>query len=159
MPRKPPDHLSVVPLPGRGRPEPPRDLTAIEQRVWRNIVDASPDRWIDSAGQELLGLVVTQIVAAKEHASRLRRIRATRAPIEDELMILKAHRDCAKFVIAGMQALRVTPQSRTRPGAAATAHAAGPGAEKPWNWRAELVDPGPVEPPVTLSGDDGDVPA
>jgi hypothetical protein len=154
MPRKPPEHLNLVPLPGRGRPEPPKDLTQVEQRVWRNIVDSSPDRWIDPAGQELLGLVVTQIVAAKEHAGRLRRIRSQGAPIEDELMILKAHRDCAKLVIAGMQALRVTPQSRTRPGAAATAHAAGPGALKPWDWRAEIADP-----PPTLSDDDGDAPA
>jgi hypothetical protein len=72
MRRKSRDHLSIVPLPGRGRPEAPKDLTAVEQRVWRNIVDASPDRWVDSAGQELLGLIVTQIVAAKEHAGRLR---------------------------------------------------------------------------------------
>jgi hypothetical protein len=156
MPRKSRDHLTLVPLPGRGRPEPPKDLTAIEQRVWRNIVDSSADRWIDPAGQELLGLVVTQIVAAKEHAGRLRRIRSQGAPIEDELMILKAHRDCAKLVIAGMQALRVTPQSRTRPGAAATAHAAGPGAPKPWNWRAEIVDP---DPPPTIGDGDADPPA
>jgi hypothetical protein len=74
MPRKPHDHLSVIPLPGRGRPEPPKDSTAAEQRVWRNIVDSSADRWFDPGAQELLGLIVTQIVAAKEHASRLRRI-------------------------------------------------------------------------------------
>jgi hypothetical protein len=156
MPRKPPDHLNLVPLPGRGRPEPPKDLTQIEQRVWRNLVDSSPDRWFDPAGQELLGLILTQIVAAKEHASRLRRIRASRAPIEDELMILKAHRDATKLAIAGMQALRVTPQSRTRPGQAATAHAAGPGSPKPWDWRAEITD---ASPPPTLSDDDGDAPA
>jgi hypothetical protein len=99
---------------------------------------------------------VTQIVAAKEHASRLRRIRSSGAPIEDELMILKAHRDCAKLVIAGMQALRVTPQSRTRPGQAATAHAAGPGSPKPWNWRAEITD---AWPPPTISDHDADAPA
>jgi hypothetical protein len=160
MPRKPPDHLNLVPLPGRGRPDPPKHLTAVEQRVWRNIVDSSADRWLDPAGQELLGLVVTQIVAAREHAGRLRRIRASGASIEDELTILKAHRDCAKLVIAGMQALRVTPQSRTRPGAAATAHAAGPGAPKPWNWRADPRDqsPGAGLPP-TISDEDADAPA
>jgi hypothetical protein len=151
MPRRSRTDLNVVPLPGRGRPEPPKDLTSAEQRVWRNIVDSSPDRWFDPAGQELLGLVVTQVVAAKEHAGRFRRIRSQGGPIEDELMILKAHRDATKIVIAGMAALRVSPQSRTRPGQAATAHAAGPGGPKPWNWRAEIVDPESVS--------DGDEPA
>jgi hypothetical protein len=81
-------------------------------------------------------------------------------------MILKAHRDATKLVIAGMAALRVTPQSRTRPGQAATAHAAGPGAPKPWSWRAEIVDPGvgdsaaeAATPPPTIGDDDGDAPA
>jgi hypothetical protein len=156
MPRRSRTDLHVVPLPGRGRPESPKDLTAAEQRVWRNLVDSSPDRWFDRAGQERLGLVVTQVVAAKEHAERLPRIRATSASFEDELLVLKAHRDATKIVMAGMAALRVSPQSRTRPGQAATAHASGPGGPKPSNWRAEIVAPGSSG---TIGDAGGDEPA
>ena len=39
--RKSAASLAVVPaLPGRDRPEPPVDLDPIEQRIWRQVVDA-----------------------------------------------------------------------------------------------------------------------
>jgi hypothetical protein len=49
--RKSAASLLVIPvLPRRGRPEPPADLDALEQRVWREVVDALPGHWLDSAG-------------------------------------------------------------------------------------------------------------
>ena len=48
MPRKAAAELAVVPrVPGRGRPEPPADLDVLEQRVWREVVDALPGNWLD----------------------------------------------------------------------------------------------------------------
>jgi hypothetical protein len=41
MPRKSVASLSVVRrVPGRGPPEPPADLDALESRIWRDVVDA-----------------------------------------------------------------------------------------------------------------------
>jgi hypothetical protein len=55
MPRKSAASLTIIPrVPGRGRPDPPDDLDAIEQRIWHEVVDALPGHWLDAAGQSRL---------------------------------------------------------------------------------------------------------
>ena len=55
MPRRSAADLSIVPLlPGKGRPEPPKELDQIEARAWNDVVDALPGRWLDPAGQLVL---------------------------------------------------------------------------------------------------------
>ena len=40
--------LAVIPvLPGRGRPEPPAELDALEQNAWRQVIDSLPGFWVD----------------------------------------------------------------------------------------------------------------
>src|SRR5262249_36872722 len=75
--RKSAASLSVVPvLPGRGRPEPPADLDVLEQRIWREVVDALPSRWLDSAGQVILRRLVAQAAVSERQELRLRQLRA-----------------------------------------------------------------------------------
>ena len=55
MPRgrnRSPAALSVVSvvMPGQGRPEPPAELDALEQRAWREVIAALPAHWVDPAG-------------------------------------------------------------------------------------------------------------
>jgi len=61
MPRKSVASLSVVPrVPGRGPSEPPVDLDALESRIWREVVDALPGHWLDTAGQLILRRLAAQ---------------------------------------------------------------------------------------------------
>src|SRR5262245_66548704 len=41
--------LSIVPpaIPGAGRPDPPAHLDGSEAQIWRAVVGALPDRWVD----------------------------------------------------------------------------------------------------------------
>src|SRR5262249_61763598 len=76
MPRKSSASLAVVPrVPGRGRPEPPADLDLIEQRIWREVVDALPGHWLDSAGQLVLRRPVAQAPVSEAPAAGLRQLR------------------------------------------------------------------------------------
>src|SRR5215510_11920545 len=73
MPRKSSASLAVVPrVPGRGRPEPLADLDSIEQRIWREVVDALPGHWLDSAGQLVLRRLVAQAAVSERQEARLR---------------------------------------------------------------------------------------
>src|SRR5262245_28964619 len=77
MPRKSVSSLSVVPrVPGRGRPEPPADLDALESRMWRGVVDALPGHWLDSGGQLILRRLAAQAAVSERQEARLRELRA-----------------------------------------------------------------------------------
>jgi hypothetical protein len=133
MPRRSANDSNIVRLPGRSRPAPPAKLTQAEQRAWRAIVDASPDRFIDGAGQLILRRVVAQIALAERHEQRLANIARAGGDLNDELAVAKAHRETAKSIIAGMAALRATPRSRVRSRAAGNAFAAAPRGRRPWD--------------------------
>jgi hypothetical protein len=116
MPRKAAAALAVIPrVPGRGRPEPPPELDPLEQRIWREVIDALPDHWLDQAGQVLLRRLVAQAAAAERQELRLRQLRAegrddTPAAIE----LAAAHGAVAKIVTHLLDALRATPKSQLR---------------------------------------------
>src|SRR5215472_18858441 len=100
MPRKPAAALSVVPrVPGRGRPEPPPDLDVLEQRIWREVIDALPGHWLDQAGQLVLRRLAAQAAIAERQEMRLRQLRAQDADnteVAAELTI--AHGAVAKTI-------------------------------------------------------------
>ena len=136
--RKSPD-LAVLPLvPGQGRPEPPPSLDVLEQRIWRNVVDALPPYWLDLAGQLILQRLVAQCAMAERREARLRELRARNlddTEAADELTI--AHGTSAKVVAYLLTQLRATPRSRV------IARAAGPEIERsrlpalrPWEVKA-----------------------
>jgi hypothetical protein len=134
MPRKPPgdDPPRLVLLPGRGRAEPPKGLNSSEQKAWRAIVDASPERYLDGAAQLLLRRVVAEIAIAERHEERLRRM-AQYPDLDAEIIIAKAHRDTARAITLGLTALRCTPQARQASRDAGRQHDRSPSGRRPWD--------------------------
>lgn len=120
MPRKASASLAVVPrVPGRGRPEPPADLDCLEQRVWREVVDALPGHWLDPAGQLVLRRLVAQAAVSERQEARLRQLRAQEQDGGKEAAILAAqHGVLAKNVAYLLAQLRATPRSQLRSRAA-----------------------------------------
>jgi hypothetical protein len=153
MPRRSSADLSVIRLPGKGRPEPSPKLSQAEQRDWRAIVDSTPDRWLDPAGQLIFQRLVTQIGVTERHEQRLRQIAEAGGPLEAELEVARAHRDASKAVVAMMTALRATPRARTRPRGAESAFARAPSGQRPWDIEAQATVTGASET------EDGDAPA
>jgi hypothetical protein len=65
--RKSAASVEVTPmLPGSGRPEPPASLSPVEARCWRDVIDALPGFWVDTAGQLILRRLAIQ-TAFVEH--------------------------------------------------------------------------------------------
>jgi hypothetical protein len=135
--RKSAASLSVVPvLPGRGRPEPPTDLDPLEQRIWREVLDAVPSHWIDPAGQLILRRLAAQAAMSEVQEARLRQLRAQgQDNSEDAVELVTVHGVVAKTVAQLLAQLRATPRSRT------VSRAAGPQIEqapdsRPWDIRA-----------------------
>jgi len=103
----------VPALPGRGRPEPPADLDVLEQRIWREVVDALPSHWLDSAGQVILRRLVAQAAVSERQEFRLRQLRAQQQDNGEEAGALAAqHGVVAKNVAYLLSQLRATPRSR-----------------------------------------------
>jgi hypothetical protein len=132
MARKSAADLVVVPLPGGGRPPPPADLDAIEQSIWKAVVDAAPAHAIDPAAQVILKRMVAQAALCERREARLRTLRAERPDDDEELIALAtAHGNGAKVVTFLLTSLRSTPRSRVRLSAAETQSSRVP-VTRPW---------------------------
>jgi hypothetical protein len=100
MPRKSSADLKIVRLPGGGRPEPPAQLDAAEAKIWRAVVGASPDGFLDGAAQLILRQVVCQIAVADRQAERLRALAALpKDEVDAEMAVAKAHREALASII------------------------------------------------------------
>jgi hypothetical protein len=135
--RKSAASLSVVPVvPGQGRPEPPPGLDSLEQRIWREVVDALPAHWLDLAGQIILRRLVAQAAISERREVRLRQLRAQEKDDGEDADALAAlHGVSAKTVAYLLGQLRATPRSRI------VSRAAGPQFEqavksRPWEIKA-----------------------
>ena len=139
MPRKAAAALAVVPrVPGRGRPEPPADLDALEQRIWREVVDALPGHWLDQAGRIVLRRLTAQAAVAERQEMRLRQLRAQEQDGGEEAAVLAAqHGVLAKNVAYLLTQLRATPRSQLRSRAAGSQMEQAPDS-RPWEIRAKL---------------------
>lgn len=138
MPRRSAASLAVVPiLPGRGRPEPPADLDLLEQRVWREVVDALPGHWLDAAGQLVLRRLVAQAAVSERQEVRLRQLRAQdQDGTEDAAELVIAHGAVAKTVAHLLGQLRATPRSRMVSRAAGS-RLEGVPESRPWEIKAK----------------------
>src|SRR5215813_13449067 len=139
MPRKPAAALVVVPrVPGRGRPEPPVDIDPLEQRIWREVDDALPGHWLDTAGQVILRRLVAQAAVSERQELRLRQLRAQQQDDGEEAGALAAqHGVVAKNVAYLLSQLRATPRSRTVSRAAGSQMEQAPDS-RPWDIRAKF---------------------
>ncbi len=119
MPGKPPPmkpsgrksaaSLSVVPvveLPRR--PDPPADLSAEEQAVWREACDGMSARWYGSEMMPLLRCYCTQVVLADRWRRALIGL-----DVEDKRFaaLCGMHRESSRTVAALAGRLRLTPRS------------------------------------------------
>lgn len=129
--RKSAASLSVVPLvPWQGRPEPPAGLDSLEQRIWRDVVDALPAHWLDLAGQIILRRLVAQAAISERREARLRQLRAQDQDVGEDADALAAlHGVSAKTVAYLLGQLRATPRSRI------VSRAAGSQFEQTPKWR------------------------
>jgi len=139
MPRRSAASLGVVPvLPGRGRPEPPEDLDELEQRIWREVVDALPGHLLDTAGQVILRRLVAQAAVSERQELRLRQLRAQQQDDGEEAGALAAqHGVVAKNVAYLLSQLRATPRSRVVPRAAGSRLEQAPDS-RPWEIKAKF---------------------
>jgi hypothetical protein len=108
----------------------------MERQIWRDVIAALPDHWIDSAAQVVLRRLVTQAAIAERHEQRLRELRAQdQDDTEDAAELVVAHSIVAKTVAHLLRELRATPRART------AARAAGPQLDqapksRPWEIKA-----------------------
>ena len=139
MPRKAAAELAVVPrVPGQGRPEPPAGLDELEQRIWREVVDALPGHWLDSAGQVILRRLTAAAAVSERQEARLRLLRAQEQDGGEEAATLAAqHGVVAKNVAYLLSQLRATARSRTVSRAAGSQMEQAPDS-RPWDIRAKL---------------------
>ena len=115
MARKSAAALSLAPVPGAGRPRPPRGSDTIERHIWSAVVDSLPDRWCDQAAQEVLRRAVAQAAVARRLEHRLRKLRAQnrdRYDDEEYVATVAAHREASKSAAYLLSHLRATPKSR-----------------------------------------------
>jgi hypothetical protein len=135
--RKSAASLVVVPLvPGQGRPEPPAELDALEQRVWREVIAALPAHWVDPAGQIVLRRLVAQVAVSERWEAQLRQQRAEGLDAGKAVAELVTMQGAAAKTIAHLLSqLRATPRSRM------VSRAAGPqiaktSSRRPWEIRS-----------------------
>jgi hypothetical protein len=139
MPRKAAAELAIVPrVPGQGRPEPPADLDVLEQRIWREVIDALPGHWLDRAGQLVLRRLVAQAAVAERQEVQLRQLRAQEQDGGEEAATLAAqHGVLAKNVAYLLTQLRATPRSQLRSRAAGSRLEQAPDS-RPWEIKAKF---------------------
>jgi hypothetical protein len=121
--RKSAASVEVTPmLPGSGRPEPPASLSPVEARCWRDVIDALPGFWVDTAGQLILRRLAIQTAFVEHLEQQIREQLQSAAPDDEKLTTLAAiHAQTSKSVAYLLNQLRATPRSRLLPRDAATA--------------------------------------
>jgi phage terminase small subunit len=109
MPRKSPEAIAAsLYRTGVTPPEPPKDLSAAAQKVWRRLAGSRPGDWFDPAGQELLKRLCRTLVTAEAVHDQLdQAMGTTRA---ENLIKLTAQLNASVKALA--VALRLTPQAR-----------------------------------------------
>ena len=133
MPRRSAADISIVSLvPGKGRPEPPKELDLVERRAWNDVVDSLPGHWLDPAGQIALG---------KRLALRLRQMREARDDDEAlEARLAQQHQAALRSIAFGLTALRATPRSRVAPRDAKPRFERNAGPLRPWEITAKKAE-------------------
>ena len=130
-------------LPGKGRPEPPKELDQAEARAWRDVIDSLPDRWLDAASQLILRRVVAQVGVAERLEERLRRLSSMGddpEALEAEKTVAAMHQAALKAIGNGMASLRATPRSRMTLRVGQTRIERGVGSMRPWEIVAKAND-------------------
>jgi hypothetical protein len=125
MPRRSAADISIVSLvPGKGRPEPPKELDLVERRAWNDVVDSLPGHWLDPAGQILLEQTAAEIALGKRLALRLRQMREAGdddEALEVEARLAQQHQAVDRFRADGVESHPAVPGRPARRQAAVRA--------------------------------------
>ncbi len=117
------------------RPDPPDDLTDEMAEVWRAIANTKPGDWFDAGSRPVLTQLCRHVVAARRAAQLIAQEEAN-----DDFdaacwaKLLRIQERQTALVMAAATKLRLTPQSRYGPRAAATAARYGGDGPKPWEF-------------------------
>jgi hypothetical protein len=103
-------------------------LDELEQRIWKDVVDALPGHWLDQAGQLILRRLAAQAAVCERLEARLRQLRADGV---DDAEAAADHGALAKNVAHLLGQLRATPKSQLRSRAAGSYAAQAP-ESRPW---------------------------
>jgi hypothetical protein len=113
-------------------------LDELENRIWREVIDALPGHWLDRAGQLVLRRLAAQAAIAERQEARLRLLRAQEQDGGEEAAILAAqHGVSAKNVAYLLVQLRATPRSQLRSRAAGSQMEQAPDS-RPWEIKAKF---------------------
>jgi hypothetical protein len=132
MPRKSAAALSVVPLAGEQRPEPPAELTKEQAVEWRAVVGRLPPEWFPREMHQLLVAYCRHVVRGRVIAKLIDECRPEEGGAElrkfDKLALMADREGRAMSSLATR--LRLTNQSRYRPDKAIRPTAL----RKPWEY-------------------------
>ena len=131
--RKSSDNLAVVvSIPGQ-RPDPPEVLGSAERQIWRRVVATKPAEWFGADTAALLSEYCRAWVMADKVDEALAVWEKVPEGEEFQRWVKLCERQdkTARLLKTMASALRLTPQSRYTPQAAATA-SKKTGALKPW---------------------------
>lgn len=126
--------ISASGITSKLRLEAPADLTAEQAEVWRAIVNANPADMFNPGSAALLAQLCRHTVAARRIAAWLWKLEMAEGNLDTETWFkLLARQESESKIIASLATrMRLTPQSRYTPGAAATASKAVRNGPAPW---------------------------
>jgi hypothetical protein len=150
MPRKSKDAIDLAAIAGGslavvagsidGRPEPPESLSLRQAETWRAVVSAQPVGWVTTSSYPVL-IAYCEAVDGARRVEQILRAFTPKNPSSpnnvfrlSELLDMQRKQNGLVTTIATK--LRLTPQSRYTPKAAATAQSKTGAGRKPWE-----VDP------------------
>ena len=123
--------VSTLQVQSNQRLEAPADLSDRQKELWLEIVATKPSEWFQSDMAPLLLALVRCITEYERQSRALEGLTPGQTEYRDLCKIVK---DQANLMKQLMTSLRLTPQSRYTPQAAATANKNTP-QSKPWEFR------------------------
>lgn len=123
MPRRSVASLAITPVPYREpTPVPPTSLSPAEAAVWVRLVQSKPRGWFDDGGRPLLDALARHIVTFEMLAGQMSGLDLSDEAQLERFDKLAGMRDRESRQIRSLStSLRLSPQSRYTPQAAATA--------------------------------------
>jgi hypothetical protein len=106
--RKSAASLSIVPVSGIQRPEPPPEFTPEEADVWRSTVRAMKPNWFGLETHPLLSAYCFHVVTCKELHAQLRTLTSVDREYRQLLALLRAE---TKLMLSIATKLRITPRA------------------------------------------------
>lgn len=131
MSRKSVAALAIVPIAVDNRLPPTEGLTDKQAQLWRDIVDSKPGNWFDAASAPVLAEYVRAVTNADRVAAEVEAAMSKGFRPDYLRPMLDMQEKAARLVSSLAVKLRLTPQSRYTPQAAATADRKAAG-KRPW---------------------------